>query len=373
LLSSAAVRYQPRFGQDKHHWAFVCYLLLLYLYSSAVGVGHSNEFPACSNTRPLGTINMGQIIHPDSYDYKGPWLLGRADFVELEKIISTADELLQKAFEIEVAETVKSENGNLNDQELQEKITKAKSRYPYDKKNKVAYFKAKNETKLAGNTLNDILKDKNINSFSPKEFHSTIQYGNNIKFTIHINRFGNRLGYELNCLDTSINDEIKDSIEQWIEKNKPNVYVSFWSNWGDLLTFILPMIIPVLGFFAFTSFESSSSDLAKSEAISIIKKGVDSSNVHQALETILKLEANYKPDNFAPSIQKPNPIYLKLFVFFLFLYITALIRPRTIIGVGQRKKILGFYKFWIKFVTITIPTLLIISPFLRKIQEWWTS
>jgi len=38
--------------KDKHLWAFGCYLLLLYLYSAAVGVGHSNEFPACSNTRP---------------------------------------------------------------------------------------------------------------------------------------------------------------------------------------------------------------------------------------------------------------------------------------------------------------------------------
>jgi len=28
LLSSAAVRYQHQFGQDKHLWAFVCYLLL---------------------------------------------------------------------------------------------------------------------------------------------------------------------------------------------------------------------------------------------------------------------------------------------------------------------------------------------------------
>ena len=53
LLSSAAAHYQLQFRQDKHHWAFVCYLLLLYLYSSAVGGGHSNEFPACSNTRSL--------------------------------------------------------------------------------------------------------------------------------------------------------------------------------------------------------------------------------------------------------------------------------------------------------------------------------
>jgi len=57
LLSSAAARYQLQSQQDKHLWAFVCYLLLLYLYSSAVGGGHSNEFPACSNTRTLGAIS----------------------------------------------------------------------------------------------------------------------------------------------------------------------------------------------------------------------------------------------------------------------------------------------------------------------------
>jgi len=53
LLSSAAVRYQHRFGQDKHYRAFGCYLLLLCLYSVAVVGGHSNEFPACSNTQSL--------------------------------------------------------------------------------------------------------------------------------------------------------------------------------------------------------------------------------------------------------------------------------------------------------------------------------
>ena len=40
-------------GQDKLRWAFVSYLLLLYLYSTAVGGRHSNGFPACSNTRTL--------------------------------------------------------------------------------------------------------------------------------------------------------------------------------------------------------------------------------------------------------------------------------------------------------------------------------
>jgi len=48
--------YRQWFGLDKHLWAFVCYLLLLYLYSAAVGVGHSNEFPAFSNTRPLAEM-----------------------------------------------------------------------------------------------------------------------------------------------------------------------------------------------------------------------------------------------------------------------------------------------------------------------------
>jgi len=47
---------------------FGFYLLLLYLYSAAVGGGHSNEFPACSKTRPLYAIIMNPSYKIKSYD-----------------------------------------------------------------------------------------------------------------------------------------------------------------------------------------------------------------------------------------------------------------------------------------------------------------
>jgi len=75
LLSSAAVLCQLRFGQDKHHWAFVCYIILLYLYSSAVGVGHSNEFPACSNTRSLAATLKRPLKLSTMTNFKNKTLL----------------------------------------------------------------------------------------------------------------------------------------------------------------------------------------------------------------------------------------------------------------------------------------------------------
>lgn len=316
---------------------------------------------------------MGQIIHPDSYERKGPWLLSRVAFEELEQIISSIDVLLQKAFEIEIVESIKSENGDLSDKQLQQSIVNAKNTYPYDRKTNVAYFESKNKTRLEGKSLNEILKDKNLRSFSPKKFHATIRYGNNIKFTIDINRYSDKLEYEINCFDQQINDEIKDSIEQWTEKYKANIYVSFWSNWGDMFSFILLMAIGSFAVLTFVNFENSGKDAAKLEAISLLNKGIDSSNINRAVETILKLESNYQFDKNVDIKQNANPIFLKIFIFLLLLFVFSVIRPKTTIGLGKSKSILSFYKFWIKFVTITIPTLLIISPFLKKIQEWWTS
>jgi len=55
LLSSAAVRYQHQFGQDKHLWAFVCYLLLYNFIQQRLGADIAT-IPACSNTRSLPVI-----------------------------------------------------------------------------------------------------------------------------------------------------------------------------------------------------------------------------------------------------------------------------------------------------------------------------
>jgi len=54
LLSSAAVRYQLQFGQDKHLWAFVCYLLLYNFIQQRLGADTAmNSLPAAIPNRWL--------------------------------------------------------------------------------------------------------------------------------------------------------------------------------------------------------------------------------------------------------------------------------------------------------------------------------
>ena len=225
--------------------------------------------------------------------------------------------------------------------------------------------------KLAGKTLNDILKDANLNSFSPDEFYAYIRYGDSNKFTIEINNYsGGLLSYELLCFDEQIGNELKDQINQWVESKKPNKFVSLWANWSYRLTFLLAIAICVFGYLIFMPVESSGNDTAKEEALKLINKGVDSSNFYSAIETILKIESGYKPANFKPKYEKPNPIHIKIYIFLIILFISAYIHPKTTIGLGQRKNKLKFDRFWIKLITITLPSLLIIVPFTKKIQEW---
>jgi len=52
LLSSAAGRYQLRFRQDKHLWAFVCYLLLYNFIQQRLGADTAmNSLPAATPNR----------------------------------------------------------------------------------------------------------------------------------------------------------------------------------------------------------------------------------------------------------------------------------------------------------------------------------
>jgi len=67
LLSSAVVRYQPRFRQDKHFWAFVCYLLLYNFIQQRLGSDIAT-IPACSNTRPLYAILAGTLINNKQFN-----------------------------------------------------------------------------------------------------------------------------------------------------------------------------------------------------------------------------------------------------------------------------------------------------------------
>jgi len=318
---------------------------------------------------------MGQIIHPNAFDIKGPWLLDRDDFKQLEKIIAEIKTSFKASLDFEIEAFIKSSkiNENLSVEQIQEEVNKAAKKYPFDRIDNSCYFKSKDNTKLLGVTLNDILKDANLNSFSPNEFYSYIRYGDNNKFTIEINRYNGRLSYELQCFDEQIGNELKDQINQWIETKQPKRFVRLWSNWGDLLTVVLPLIIGFFSILAFIPIETVGNDTLKEEAFKLINQGIDSSNYYSAIETILKIESDYKPANFKPIYEKPNPIYLKVFVFLIVLLVCSIIRPNTAIGLGKNKSKLKFYRFWIRLITITLPSLLIIGPFTKKIQELWTN
>lgn len=91
---------------------------------------------------------------------------------------------------------------------------------------------------------------------------------------------------------------------------------------------------------------------------SILEHGVDESNYMNALELLLTKECSYIPPSFEA---KSNPtIYLLLILIFLIIAIVGFHCPKSNIAIGAGRKKVKFWKSYERFITISIPTLILL-------------
>ncbi|MES2131739.1 MAG: hypothetical protein V4506_05270 [Bacteroidota bacterium] len=315
---------------------------------------------------------MGQILHPDTYEFNGPWLLDKDDFSSLQEILDSICKDLEASFVTEVTDYVKQSFPGISGVEITRQVEESKNDFPFGIKRKHSYFQAGNSTKLIGNSLNEIIIDKNLTTFKPKEFFFSILFSDRNRFSISLNKYNDdRLKYELICFDQQIGDELKDRLDSWIEKKKPKIHTSWWSRYGDSFQGFVAFAAIVLALIAFLPSETTNSDYLKGQARELIKKGIKQDSIAKAVELCLKIQVDYQDSNFKPIKETADPIYSRLFIFSIILLVASIVRPKTTIGLGHNKSKLKFYKFWEKLITYTIPSLLIVSPFLDKLMEWW--
>lgn len=315
---------------------------------------------------------MGQLQYPHQKEIKGPWLINQEDFENLDKVILKIDSFLKQSWKSQIKTEVYSDNSNLSEEELEILILERENRPFGNEHEKKCRFKTKDEHILSDSELIGLLKDSSLKTLSPKEFHANIVHGDyHNKFDFRISDSYNELRYEIECFDSNIKEEIQYEIDKWIDKLKPNRALQFWSNYGDFFVYTLfaPLIVLAIFSFFINSY-STYSDVLRGQAYEIINHGIDSTNRDEAIELLLKSESGYAPRDFV-SVKKPkNPLFMRLLIIGIFVYVVSIIRPKTTIGVGKMKQKLIFYKFWIKFVTITLPTILIIAPFWKTITNW---
>ena len=294
---------------------------------------------------------MGRLFIPAERKIKGPWVLQQNDLERLELVLDFIFEKLKSALE--------------ND------IEKNAEKYKYTKPelNSSIILVSKNKTQIIDKSLLGILKDQKLNDLQPNEL--TIELGkrySGFAFLMTISaKYDGALEYSVECKDEEIKDEIKYEVDKWLEELAPNKISQFWSN--TLSYFSTPLFVGFLFILLSLLFVSSGSNYKNelnSKAQTIIKNGVDKNNEYEAIEIILKLQTDYKPEseNEKTTIR---PEVLKIMIITILCFIMLEIKPRTTIGVGKSKRKAIFYRFWQKSILVTIPTTIILPKLLDLI------
>jgi len=133
--------------------------------------------------------------------------------------------------------------------------------------------------------------------------------------------------------------------------------------------FILLLTNNVINLYCNT-YITSYSDLLNKQTHIFLENRVDSTNIHTALELILKHQSDYVSKDFIPEVKAKNPIWYKFLLLNILLTFVSIIRSITVIGIGKYQKKLTLYKAYIRVVTIILPTSMVIVPFLHKLIVW---
>lgn len=316
---------------------------------------------------------MSQLQFPTNKTITGPWILNREDLEDLNDTLETIASHLESDLTEEIKQTLISNtnNNNLNPEELLSAIEREKSKYKYYKQEKDIKLISTDGKILRDGNMKGLLKDNNIENLKPRDIYVNFAYGyhNQLKMTIS-GGYTNELEYDINCFDHKVSSEIKYEIEKWIEKRAPNKLLQYWSGYGWIIAWICLCLSIMMIFYILDKTYTNYNEILIQESHSILEKGVDSTNVYSALELVLKLNSGYTSKEFIPKEKPKEPIFYRIIFLLQFILWIAIISPKTTIGIGKRKFRYKFYKFWIKLVTITIPTFLIVIPFWEKIVNW---
>ena len=297
---------------------------------------------------------MGRLFIPAEQKLNGPWLLSLEALKKLDVVIERISTKLEFA--------------------INEDYKASPEKY-YNKKPdflKKVLFTDKKKSTLSDSSLVGILQDQRLSVFKPKEL--TIELGKSYSdFSVRIfvsHEFRQQFEYEVICDNVRIKEQVKYEIDNWVEEYKPDKASQIWSSFVfNYLIYFLGAIwvLSLLGMVV-ESPDDIEGKLRKKEVYKIINQGIDSTNIYEAIELILKDQVDYTTPNTTIE-SKVNKPALKVLMISLVCLILLSIHPRTTIGVGKNSKTIKFYLFWKKFILITIPATIIVPIVLSFLKE----
>lgn len=326
---------------------------------------------------------MDSIILPNKYEFNAPWHLDMDNFNNLINTVNSIIKIIEKEnskyYEKEII--YKLENNYFDTTlNIEQKRIIAEERCFYmisDYTSDEYYINTKQGKTISDKSLENLIKVHSLEEYEAKSLIINIKRYF-ISFEIKIDTKRNLLTYcvdnrkinnqELSSIIQTINYEMND----WIEKNRPNIIERVWSNYYSLF----PMLLFIFAtFFITISFLSETTNIdikkykeeLKKEALVVLENGIQKDEIEKTLEIILKNQINFVPqqeDKY--EIEYNN---LKFLLLAVFIAIILEFKPISIIGLGKNKKKVKIYRTWYKFVIYFFPIIIFIPYVINKLSS----
>ena len=287
---------------------------------------------------------MGRLFVPTERSIDGPWLLGVEELEDLDVLIKRIAEKLQEA------QDKWNEKKQSDKLPVVVKITLASS----------------DNKKLEDSSIKGILKDLKSKDFKSKELYINIENTpgeNDFKLTVTSGSEG-KLEYQLKCFNEEDELDIKYELDKWIDKNKPIKILEYWLGLVPLI-WIFGLLTILIWFSNLYDTTSPYSKQLDQRAIHLIEKGIDQSNIYEAINLLLQGQVGYKPKGFEVIETLDVDSFHKL-LGAIALFIILVLCPKSVIGIGKSAWKVKFNKLFLKFSFGFIP----FSIFLPKLIEW---
>lgn len=301
---------------------------------------------------------MAELFYPTKYRGKGPWLLESAQLVALDKAI---DEYLLKSRSVGAAAAADSTRGTAGQDSATRTIT---FRLRHDKELETSSF---NEALIHPAVMNESilgfkyeLRSDNTTALLVLEKNKAERINKQTNWTI-FDTEENETELQINVEPRSalLSQELFSILRDWATSAQPPIWQRWALNIRSLGRMILFFWIFFFGINFFSSTPPNYKEHYKQEARKLLDQGINASNQQRALELLMAIESDYVPSSAKPA--PPARSSRSLITNFLGIFAVSVIAffPELCIGVGKGKQYLQWWKTWVKFVSVTVPGLLV--------------
>jgi hypothetical protein len=211
--------------------------------------------------------------------------------------------------------------------------------------------------KIKGSRFSEIIRHPNTPNCQVDHCNITIICGEfdvSIAFSKHIIE---SLNINITPPGKQESAELFVKLEQWARNIALPKWIVFWKKYNGLQWGLVIALLGGLFSLALVPVGGSKEEIRK-EAVSLLKKGIGPNDQEKAFTLILSFLADYPG---GPPMMHIRPWFWFAAGTTLLMSILIAFPPRSAIGIGCGARSIAHWRTWIKIVSITLPTFLIMN------------